>query len=253
MAPPLFPFVTGRRRCPLRVRQVARYSSTSLWLAAPSLSTCAQSRKRLCLRRLRMRSFSCLSLRPTQKGARGAPLFPFVTGRRKAPIRRAKSYDLRPKPQAALPAVTLAGEQILTAVTPPTQKGRQRRPCVGRSDRIRTCGIVLPKHARYRTAPHPDYEILVFFCYNGFALPVTVTASRITHNARSRSATAATPYCSLHPTLWALANVPGYATPRFLCHIIIAESKKNCQVREASFWQKDLTRFALYVILNAQF
>ena len=32
------------------------------------------------------------------------------------------------------------------------------RPQYGRDDRIRTCGIVLPKHARYQTAPRPDVQ-----------------------------------------------------------------------------------------------
>lgn len=32
------------------------------------------------------------------------------------------------------------------------------RPRYGRDDRIRTCGIVLPKHARYQTAPRPDVQ-----------------------------------------------------------------------------------------------
>ena len=29
----------------------------------------------------------------------------------------------------------------------------------GRDDRIRTCGILLPKQARYQTAPRPDFHL----------------------------------------------------------------------------------------------
>jgi len=45
------------------------------------------------------------------------------------------------------------------------------------------------------------------------ALPVAVSASRVARYC-SRSATAATPYSSLHPPQAALGNVPNCATPR---------------------------------------
>ena len=80
------------------------------------------------------------------------------------PIRRAKSCDLRQSRKRLCLLSARCAEQVLSTVTPPNaKKAAFRRPCVGRSDRIRTCDILLPKQARYRTALHP--EILSFIVF----------------------------------------------------------------------------------------
>ena len=81
----------------------------------------------------------------------------------------------------------------------------------GRDDKIRTCDFYVPNVALYQTEPH--LVIKLFLAPR--ALPVAVTASRFARCC-SRSATAATPYCSLTLPQAALANVPKLShTPLF--------------------------------------
>ena len=35
---------------------------------------------------------------------------------------------------------------------------------IGRSDRIRTCGLLVPNQAHYQTVPHPDEIVVILFC-----------------------------------------------------------------------------------------
>ena len=82
----------------------------------------------------------------------------------------------------------------------------------GRSDRIRTCGIDVPNVARYQLRHTPIYSIKNFYssCPLRFLLPLPHRASQ---KICSRSATAATPYSSLHPPPAALGNVPSALHP----------------------------------------
>jgi hypothetical protein len=52
------------------------------------------------------------------------------------------------------PDVITGGDLFLEKATGPAEREN------GRGDRIRTCDILLPKQARYRTAPLPDTGII---------------------------------------------------------------------------------------------
>ena len=84
----------------------------------------------------------------------------------------------------------------------------------GRSDRTRTCSIVLPKHARYQLR----HTSIFSFVFHTRGTRASCCRDRILLRKClcSHSATAATPYCSLYPPPAALANVPNCATPRYL-------------------------------------
>ena len=151
------------------------------------------------------------------------------------PIRRAKSCDLRQSRQRLCLLSARCAEQVLSTVTPPNaKKAAIRRPCVGRSDRIRTCDILLPKQARYRTALHPEILSFIVFaiacgapccrfriarrlrctlvlCDGGHSLSLAVSAHG---GARER------PQSALHPEVY--------------CYII-AKHGKVCQGRQGIF------------------
>ena len=82
----------------------------------------------------------------------------------------------------------------------------------GRDDRTRTCGIVLPKHARY----HLRYiSIKIFSLHKQLfaALPVATKSLPSQQGLLVTRQVAATPYFSLHHPLGALETVPTCATP----------------------------------------
>ena len=72
---------------------------------------------------------------------------------------------------------------------------------VGRSDRIRTCGLLVPNQAHYQTVPHPENTplyVICFFCAIGEG-----TDRRVLLLQREAS------------------HIPNCATPRFLNFIFV--------------------------------